>query len=196
MLGITAHAFVIVALISSSASAEKARGSIAVSTAAAASVLHVAPEGEPGTPLVVRGTVLDAKGKPIPAASLHVYQTDTTGTYTLERPMDEPHARLSGRVRTDSQGRFELWTVRPGGYPKPVRLGDRDRKIPAHIHIDVTAPGHGERRVQCVFADDPLLGDPYWKDWVRSMGNPVLEPHPDPERKGGVIGTITIVLDH
>jgi protocatechuate 3,4-dioxygenase beta subunit len=159
-----------------------------------ASVLRVVPEGEPGTPLVVRGTVQDAKGRPVAGAALHVYQTDATGKYTPDRPMDEPHARLSGRLRADAQGRFELRTIRPGGYPKPVHLGDRDRKIPAHIHIDVTAPGHPERRAQMVFADDPLLADPYWKDWVRTQRNPVLEPHPDTARAGGVAGSIIIVM--
>jgi catechol 1,2-dioxygenase len=141
------------------------------------SLTTITPE-EPGTRLVIAGTVVDGKGHPLAGAQLHVYQTDATGWYTRERAMDEPHARLSGWLHTDAQGRFQIHTIRPGGYPKPLRLGDRDRKIPAHIHIDVTAAGFAERKLQCVFADDPLLTDPYWKDWVNRLQQPVLTVRP------------------
>jgi protocatechuate 3,4-dioxygenase beta subunit len=105
--------------------------------------------------------------------------------------MDEPHARLAGFL-TLPDGRFELRTIRPGGYTKSVRLGDRDRHIPAHIHIDFTCPGHAERRLQVVFADDPLLLDPYWADWVLKLRQPVVML----ERDGALLrGSITITLD-
>jgi protocatechuate 3,4-dioxygenase beta subunit len=89
--------------------------------------------------------------------------------------MDEPHARLSAQLRSDAQGRFELRTIRPGGYRQTVKLGGRERHIPAHLHLDIRAPGLPERRLQAVFADDPLLKDPYWADWVRRLGQPVLQ---------------------
>ncbi len=139
-------------------------------------VLTVAPPDEPGTRLVVSGTVVDAAGRAVAGAEVHVYQTDASGAYTRERAMDEGHARLSGRLTTDAAGRFELRTIRPGGYPKALRLGDRERRIPAHIHLDVTAQGFAPRKLQAVFADDPLLGDPYWQDWVRRQRHPVLSP--------------------
>jgi protocatechuate 3,4-dioxygenase beta subunit len=142
------------------------------------SFLTLAAPGEPGERLSISGTVVDHSGRPVAGAGLHVYQTDASGRYTPERPMDEPHARLSGRIRTDEGGRFELRTIRPGGYAEPVRLGDRKRKIPAHIHIDVTAAGHAERRVQVVFADDPRLADPYWRNWVQRLRQPVVEVDP------------------
>jgi len=154
-------------------------------------LLEVAPDGEPGTRLEVRGTVHTRDGRPVAGAELHVYQTDAQGRYTPERAMDEPHARLSGRVRTDEAGRFRLLTIRPGGYAQAIRLGDRDRHIPAHIHIDISAPGHAERRVQVVFSDDPLLKDPYWADWVRTQDQPVLEVRSEP---GGLSGELSLVL--
>ena len=141
---------------------------------AASSVLNLVDAQEPGTRIRFIGVVEDGNGRPVPGARLHVYQTDAKGRYTLDKPMDEPHARLSGELTTDSGGHFEIRTVRPGGYPQSVRLGDRDRHIPAHVHIDVTAAGHPERRLQVVFADDPLLGDPYWRDWVARLGQPVV----------------------
>jgi protocatechuate 3,4-dioxygenase beta subunit len=146
-------------------------------TTAVSSLTTIAPE-EPGTRLTIRGTVVDASGHAVAGAQIHVYQTDASGWYTRERAMDEPHARLTGWLRTDAQGRFELHTIRPGGYPKALRLGDRDRKIPAHIHMDISATGFAERKLQCVFADDPLLADPYWKEWVNRLGQPVLTVQP------------------
>jgi len=142
--------------------------------AAASNLLNLVGAQEPGTRIHILGIVEAADGRPVSGARLHVYQTDASGRYTPEKPMDEPHARLSGELTTDSGGRFEIRTIRPGGYAQSVRLGDRDRHIPAHIHIDVTAAGHPERRVQVVFADDPLLSDPYWRDWVAKLGQPVV----------------------
>lgn len=90
--------------------------------------------------------------------------------------MDEPHARLAGWLACDDSGRFELRTIRPGGYPRALRLGDRDRHIPAHIHLDLELGGRLVHHWQAVFADDTLLTDPYWRDWVRKLGQPVLRP--------------------
>jgi protocatechuate 3,4-dioxygenase beta subunit len=147
---------------------------------------------EPGTRLTLTGTVVDGNGRPLPGAELRVYQTDVSGRYTRERAMDEQHARLAGRLRTDAKGRFELRTIRPGGYPNPLRLGGRERKIPAHIHIDVTAVGHALRKLQVVFADDPLLGDPYWQDWAKRFRHPVLEVR---AAGAGGAATLRIVLE-
>jgi protocatechuate 3,4-dioxygenase beta subunit len=154
---------------------------LALMALAASSVLNLAPAQEPGVPLHIFGVVQDRDGDGVAGAALHIYQTDAEGRYTLEKPMDEPHARLSGRLTTDERGRFEIRTIRPGGYPHSIQAGGRDRHIPAHIHIDVTAAGHPERRVQVVFADDPPLRDPYWQDWVKRLEQPVatLEPEAD-----------------
>jgi protocatechuate 3,4-dioxygenase beta subunit len=158
----------------------------------AQSTLQVAAPGEPGTRLTVSGVVQGRDGKPIAGVDIHVYQTDAQGRYTPDKPMDEPHARLAGHVRTDAAGRFELRTIRPGGYPQTVHLEGRDRHIPAHIHLDLTAPGHPARRLQMVFADDPLVHDPYWKKWIDTHGHPVLDDHPAGE---GLAGNVTLSLD-
>jgi protocatechuate 3,4-dioxygenase beta subunit len=154
---------------------------IAVLALAASSVLTVAGPQEPGERLRVVGVLQDKAGRPIAGAELYVYQTDVTGKYAPDKPMNEGQARLSGRLTTADDGRFEIRTIRPGGYPNSLRLGDRDRRIPAHIHIDITAAGHPTRRAQVVFADDPLLRDPYWIDWVTNLDQPVVSI----EQRGG-----------
>lgn len=142
-------------------------------------VLVLAGEREPGAHGAIHGRVVDAAGHPVRAARIHAYQTDAGGAYTRERPMDEPHARLAGWIACDDSGRFELRTIRPGGYPRMVHLRDRDRHIPAHVHLDLEVGGRPGHHWQAVFADDLLLSDPYWQEWVRSLGQPVLSPRRD-----------------
>jgi protocatechuate 3,4-dioxygenase beta subunit len=145
-------------------------------------VLALAPPGEPGQRLVISARVVDRAGAPIAGAHVHVYQTDSTGQYTRERALDESHARLNGWITCDAAGRFELRSIRPRGYPRALRLGDRERHIPAHIHMDVDASGRTSHRSQVVFAADSLLTDTYWQDWVKKLGQPMLRA----KREGGV----------
>ncbi len=154
--------------------------------------LQLATVSEPGIRLTIYGYVRNRGGHPIADAELHIYQADASGRYTPEKPMDEPHARLSGWIRTVNDGRFELRTIRPGGYPLPIKLGDRERKIPAHIHIDIAASGYRKRQVQVVFADDPLLTDSYWIEWVKKLKQPVLTVRSD---ENGVVGELIIILE-
>jgi protocatechuate 3,4-dioxygenase beta subunit len=138
------------------------------------SSLTLVTDSEPGQRLTIRGRVAGETGRPVAGARLHVYQTDASGRYTPAKPMDEPNARLAGWLQTDKDGGFELHTIRPGGYPQAVKIGDRERKIPAHIHVDIAAEGFMDRRAQVVFADDPLLSEQHWKDWATDHGNPVV----------------------
>src|SRR5262245_33329115 len=86
---------------------------------------RIAPASEPGTPFVMRGTVLDAAGKPAGNVAVFAYQTDATGLYAQAGAADP--WRLKGWAVTDASGRFEFRTIRPAPYP--------NRPIPAHIHL-------------------------------------------------------------
>jgi len=165
---------------------------LALVVLAVSSALTLVEPQEPGIPLHIIGVVQDREARSVPGATLHVYQTDASGRYTPDKPMAESHARLSGRLTTDAEGRFVILTIRPGGYPKSVRLGDSDRHIPAHIHIDITAPDRPERRMQLVFADDPLLTDLYWGDWVAKLRQPVASVKPEGK---GQVARITLTID-
>ncbi len=60
--------------------------------------------------LVIVGRVLDSQCQPIAGAVLDFWQTDHVGQY------DNEGYRYRGHQYTDSQGRFELVTVRPHAY--------------------------------------------------------------------------------
>lgn len=134
--------------------------------------LRLASAEEPGEPLEVRLTLRAPAPGPY---ELHVYQTDASGRYTRERAMDEPHARLNGRVVLPSlPAVVRLRTIRPGGYPRALVLGGRERHIPAHVHLDVLHGGRVIEHWQMVFSDDTLLTDRYWRDWVADLHQPVV----------------------
>jgi protocatechuate 3,4-dioxygenase beta subunit len=127
----------------------------------------LAPPSEPGEPMIVFGTIRDAKGNPIAGALIYVFHADAKGHYTRDRPMDEPNSRLFGYMKTGADGCYQFRTIRPGGYPQAP--------IPQHIHMLVTAAGYRDHRCQStcqlVFADDPRADGGWHK---RASRHPVL----------------------
>ena len=88
---------------------------------------RIAPIGEPGAPLVVRGCAIEEDGiTPIAGAIVFAYHTGKDGRY--DRPGSGPHSwRLKGWARTDAGGHFEFTTIRPGAYPNR-QVAEQDRK--------------------------------------------------------------------
>jgi protocatechuate 3,4-dioxygenase beta subunit len=95
------------------------------------STARIAPDSEPGTPLVIHGRAVADDGRtPLANAVVFAYHTDRTGVY--DRPGAAPHSwRLRGWARTDAEGRFEFRTIRPGAYP--------NTNIKAHVHFTLYA---------------------------------------------------------
>ena len=109
---------------------------------------------EPGQKLIVKGRVFQIDGR-TPAAGIMLYywQTDNTGLYSYREGMPEGtrrHGHIRGWLKTDAEGRYALYTVRPAPYPKS--------NIPAHIHMVVKEPGMSEYYIDDFeFDDDKLL---------------------------------------
>jgi protocatechuate 3,4-dioxygenase beta subunit len=130
-----------------------------VAPADAPSRAVVPPTGEPGTPIVIFGTVSDASGTPLRGASVYVYQTDARGYYDPSNPRASDRPRLKAYMRTDAQGRYEFRTIRPGSYP--------GTNNPGHVHYHVVAPGYRERVFEIVFEGDSLI-PPQWRAQAKS----------------------------
>jgi protocatechuate 3,4-dioxygenase beta subunit len=110
---------------------------------------RIAPAGETGTPMILRGRIVDSDGTPAAGTIVFAYHTDERGLY--DRPEAGAHSwRLKGWAKADEQGRFTFETIRPGAYP--------DRQTPAHVHFTAFAPS-GERfhAGEVRFANDPLV---------------------------------------
>ena len=71
------------------------------------------------------------------------------------------HARLFGYVRTDKDGRFDLHTIKPSGYPHS--------DLPAHIHVYVTAAGYSNFVNEFLFDDDERLVGPTRENSARNQ---------------------------
>lgn len=99
------------------------------------STARIAPTSEPGSPLVVRGRLLNVDGSPAADAVVFAYHTDRGGLY--DKPENGPHSwRLRGWVKTEKDGAFTFETIRPGSYP--------NSNNPPHVHFTAYLP-NGDR---------------------------------------------------
>ena len=110
---------------------------------------RIAPNEEPGTPMVIAGRLFQADGRTsAPGVTVFAYHTDAQGIYDV--PSNGPHSwRLKGWALTDAEGRFEFTTIRPAPYPR--------RSEAAHVHVVFEGPRLPRRSSGIQFADDPLV---------------------------------------
>ncbi|MFN0275929.1 MAG: hypothetical protein ACKVPJ_09305 [Chitinophagales bacterium] len=131
-----------------------------------------------GEKLLLTGTIYEHDGKtPAPGVLLYYYQTNTEGRY-LHKPeekrsmppneLGQTHGYIRGWVKTDSLGRYYIYTVRPGTYPT--------QDAPAHIHATIKEPNNiSEYYIdEFVFDDDKLLTSDYRKRMENRCGSGVL----------------------
>src|SRR5688500_3770901 len=86
-------------------------------------VADVAPAGVSGERCVIRGCVIDGERKGIDDAVVETWQANAHGKYAhpedlREKPLEEEFKGF-GRVLTNSQGCFQLSTIKPGCVPGP-----------------------------------------------------------------------------
>lgn len=112
---------------------------------------RIAPQGEPGEPMRIEGTVRDATGKPASGVIVYAYHTDARGIYPPDdRLPGIRHGRLRGWAKTDERGTYRFDTIRPAGYP--------NTDIPSHVHMHVIEPARCTYYVdEMLFEDDPRL---------------------------------------
>lgn len=128
------------------------------------SQITIATDAEPGERLIISGRIFGGDGRtPMAGARLYLYHTDARGVYSSGGPR---HPRLRGWLETGPDGRYELKTIRPGHYP--------GRRVPAHIHATLRAPGYAERWIDDFWFDgDPYLGP---AERARASGNASFSP--------------------
>ncbi|MBV9506009.1 MAG: protocatechuate 3,4-dioxygenase subunit beta [Acidobacteriia bacterium] len=111
-----------------------------------------------GQLMTASGRVLDEDGSPIAGAMIEIWQANAAGKYIHqmdrhEAPLD-PNFTGQGRFLTDSEGRYEFRTIKPGGYP----VGESDWWWrPPHIHFSILGPSWMSHFVtQIFFPGEPL----------------------------------------
>jgi len=103
----------------------------------------------------LRGRVLDGDGAVVPDALVETWQADPDGRF--DHPDDPRGAQPSviegfrgfGRSATDGEGRFEIFTVKPGPLPAP----DGGTEAP-HLDVSVLARGLLHRVVTRIYFPD------------------------------------------
>jgi len=93
-----------------------------------------------GQRILIRGTVYDGNGEPIPDAMLEIWQADAQGYFN--HPDDpnhtkaDPHFKGFGRADTVEEGTYYFRTIKPGRVP----FDERQEQAP-HINVRVFARG-------------------------------------------------------
>ncbi len=73
--------------------------------------------------------------------------------------------RARGKIKTDADGRYRFWTIKPVSYPIPtdgpvgkmlLKMG-RHPYRPAHTHMIVSAPGYEPVTTHVFVESDPYL---------------------------------------
>lgn len=131
-----------------------------------------------GQKLLLTGTIYEIDGKtPASNVLLYYYHTNTEGRYIHKNEekrsmppnnLGQTHGYIRGWVKTDSLGRYFIYTVRPGTYPT--------NDAPAHIHATIKEPNEiNEYYIDdFVFDDDKLVNTSYRKKMENRCGSGVL----------------------
>ena len=122
--------------------------------------------------LLVTGKAYKIDGRtPAPNVIIYYWQTDHNGYYSPKAGMDEQakrHGHIRGWVKTDTNGKYSIYTILPAPYPK--------EQIPAHIHISIKEPNIDNEYYidEFVFDDDKLLTNEKRKALENRGGSGVL----------------------
>lgn len=125
-----------------------------------------------GQKLLVTGTIYKIDGKtPAPNVILYYYHTDVNGVYAGRPELDRRvvrHGYIRGWVKSDANGKYAIYTVRPAPYP--------GRNFEAHIHPSIKEPGIDKEYYidEFVFDDDKLLTGEKRKKLPNRGGSGVL----------------------
>lgn len=108
-----------------------------------------------GQKLLVTGKVFKIDGKTTaPDVVIYYWQTDNAGYYAQKPellPAAKRHGYARGWVKTDKDGNYAIYTIKPAPYPND--------KLPSHIHTSIKELNvKNEYYIdEFVFDDDPLL---------------------------------------
>ncbi len=140
---------------------------------------YVVPEGTPAG-IWIRGRVLDGAGDPVPDALVETWQADANGRFAHP---DDPRGAVAsngfrgfGRSCTDKQGRFGVFTLKPGRLPDP-----HGRLQAPHIAVMLFARGLLNRLVTRIYFADEAIAN---------AQDAVLTALADPARKATLLATL------
>ena len=111
-----------------------------------------------GQLISVTGRVTDEDGSPVSGVVMELWQANAAGKYVHEMddhiaPID-PNFIGQGRLLTDEDGCYRVFTIKPGAYPV---LSSGWWWRPPHVHFSVLGPSWMSRFItQIFFPGEPL----------------------------------------
>lgn len=137
----------------------------------------IARDPSKGEAVQYYGQITDSDGRPIPHATVQIWQTDADGWYDIQLHGQEI-MDMRGSFTCDVEGRYWARSVLPRSYPLPadgpvrkmLDAQERHGYRPAHIHFLISADSHKEL-VTALYLD----GDAYLSsDTVFGVTSPRL----------------------
>lgn len=125
-----------------------------------------------GQKLLITGTIYKLDGKtPAPNIILYYYHTNINGYYANRKGLDQRvirHGYIRGWVKSDENGKYSIYTVRPAPYP--------NTDFEAHIHPAIKEPNIDKEYYidEFVFDDDKLLTGEKRKNLPNRGGSGIL----------------------
>lgn len=143
---------------------------------------------EPGPKMLISGIVYAADGKtPAKDVVIYIYHTDQQGNYSLkggEKGWAKRHGYIRGWAKTNEQGRYRFYTLRPASYP--------NSNAPQHIHPVIKEPGVSEYYVdEFLFDDDPNLNETERSRQEKRGGSGIIKLR---KENGMLVGERNIIL--
>ncbi len=144
---------------------------------------------EPGPALEISGTIYKRDGNtPASNVILYVYHTDQKGNYPVkgnETGWGKRHGYIRGWIKTNADGKYKFYTLRPASYP--------NSRAPQHIHPIIKEPGTNEYWIdEYLFSDDPFLDDEAKSSQRKRGGSGIITLTKKPD--GTWVGKRDIVL--
>jgi protocatechuate 3,4-dioxygenase beta subunit len=144
-----------------------------------------------GTVTHVAGRVLDLDGRPVPGASVEIWQCDANGRYHHvddRNPVEEDSGFQGyGQTLTDDAGAYRFRTIKPVPYPGRT----------AHIHFAISGEGFDSLITQMYVAGEPGNADDGILNRIDATARErvlvALAPAPELETQA-LKGTFDIVL--
>jgi catechol 1,2-dioxygenase len=115
---------------------------------------------------LMHGRITDSiTNRGIPNAVFDIWQASSNGKYDFQDPENQEPNNLRGKFRTDHNGRYYCYILRPTAYSLPtdgpagvlLKLLDRHAFRPAHIHLMISHPDYRPLTTQLYPRDDPYL---------------------------------------
>lgn len=150
-----------------------------------------------GQIIFIQGRVLDEQCRPIPNATVEIWQACASGKYNNPRdpnpaPLD-PNFKYWAETFTADSGGYSFKTILPGAYP-----ADTNWTRPPHIHFKISALGYKELITQMYFKGNQFNDtDLILQDIAREEQDSVIVeflPATADLELGALVGTFDITL--